>query len=79
MIEQRLSEIVASLLGRKRVDIGDDFFLLGGYSLLAMQLIARVREAFEVELSLRTLFDAPTIKDLSIEVERLLLAKRSNE
>jgi acyl carrier protein len=79
MIEQRVSEIVASLLGLKRVDVGDNFFLLGGYSLLAMQLIARVREVFEVEMSLRTLFEAPTVKDLSTEVERLVVTKRNNE
>src|SRR5262249_13671113 len=55
--------------------VEDNFFLLGGHSLLGTQLIARVRDAFGVELSLRTLFDAPTISKLSAQVEALLLAR----
>jgi amino acid adenylation domain-containing protein len=74
-IEQRLAEIVSKLLGIHQPSTQDNFFLLGGHSLLGTQLIGRVREAFGVELSLRTVFDAPTIALLSAEIERLLVAK----
>ena len=74
-IEERVASMLAPLLGLDKVSIEDNFFLLGGHSLLGTQLIARVRDAFGVELSLRTLFDAPTIGRLSAEVEKLLFAK----
>jgi amino acid adenylation domain-containing protein len=72
-IEQRLSTILSSLLALEQVSVNDDFFLLGGHSLLGTQLIAQIRGAFGVELALRTLFDTPTIAELSSEIERLIL------
>jgi amino acid adenylation domain-containing protein len=74
-IEERMSRIVTSLLNLNEVSISDNFFLLGGHSLLGTQLIAKIRAAFGVELGLRTLFDTPTIADLSTEIERLILAR----
>jgi len=74
-IEERLAAMLALLLDLDRVGVEDNFFLLGGHSLLGTQLIARVRDAFEVELSLRTLFDAPTVSKLSAQIEALLLVK----
>ncbi len=74
-IEERLAAMLALLLDLDRVGVEDNFFLLGGHSLLGTQLIARVRDAFAVELSLRTLFDAPTVSKLSAQIEALLLAK----
>jgi len=69
-VERELATILSGLLGIAEVSTHDNFFLLGGHSLLGTQLIARVRDAFGVELSLRTLFDAPTIADLAAEIER---------
>jgi acyl carrier protein len=77
LIEERLASILAPLLGLDRVSIEDNFFLLGGHSLLGTQLIARVRDAFAVELTLRSLFDAPTVAKLALQIESLLLARLS--
>ena len=67
--ERRLSEICAQLLHIDRVGIHDNFFELGGHSLLATQLISRMRDAFEAELPLRTLFEHPTVAELAIQVD----------
>ncbi len=73
--EERVSEIVTSLLNLDRVGVDENFFLLGGHSLLGTQLITRISEAFGVELSLRTLFSSPTIQELSSEIEQLIFAQ----
>ena len=75
LIEERLSGMVASLLRLERVAPAENFFLLGGHSLLGAQLLARVHDAFGVEIQLRTLFDVPTISGLAAEIERLLVAR----
>ena len=74
-VEKRVAAIVAKLLHMQNVGASDNFFLLGGHSLLGTQLIASIQESFGVELSLRSLFEAPTIAELSAEVENLLVAK----
>jgi len=74
-IEERLAATLALLLDLDRVSVEDNFFLLGGHSLLGTQLIARIRDTFGVELGLRSLFDLPTISKLSGQIEMLLLAK----
>lgn len=74
-VEQRLAAILCSLLGLDQVSVHDNFFFLGGHSLLGTQLIAQIRGAFGVEIALRTLFDTPTVADLSSEIEQLILAK----
>jgi len=74
-LEERIAEILADLLHLERVGVLDNFFMLGGHSLLGTQLIARLREVFGVEMELRTLFDRPTVAGLGGEVERLLMEK----
>ena len=64
-IEEILAGIWAQLLGFERVGIHDNFFELGGHSLLATQVISRLRDAFQIELPLRSLFDSPSIEELS--------------
>jgi acyl carrier protein len=74
-LEQRVARIVASLLGLEQIGVDDNFFLLGGHSLLGTQVIARVADTFGVDLPLRTLFEAPTVAELSVEIERRVLAR----
>lgn len=73
-VEERLAVMLSSLLGLEQVSVHDNFFMLGGHSLLGTQLIAQIRGAFGVELALRTLFESPTIEQLSLEIERLVMA-----
>ena len=73
-------KILAPLLKIDQVGVNDNFFLLGGHSLLGTQLIARISETFGVELTLLKLFDHPTVAEMSSEIEELILAKvESNE
>jgi acyl carrier protein len=70
-LEAQVGAIIGGLLGTKDLGVNDNFFLLGGNSFLGIQIIARVREKFGVEVPLHTLFEAPTIADLSAEVAQL--------
>ncbi|HEY2850503.1 MAG TPA: non-ribosomal peptide synthetase [Gemmatimonadaceae bacterium] len=72
--ERDVAGILAPLLGLDRVSADANFFLLGGHSLLGTQLITRLRDNFDVELSLKALFDAPTVAAIAAEVERLIAA-----
>lgn len=73
--QEHVSEIVASLLKLERVGLDENFFMLGGHSLLGTQVIAWVADTFGIELPLRTLFDAPTVRRLSDVIERDLIAR----
>ena len=66
-----LAGIWEEVLGLQRVGIEDDFFALGGHSLVAAQVTSRVLKAFSVELPLRVLFERPTVAALAAEVEQL--------
>lgn len=76
-VEEALATIVAELLGRNSVGCDENFFMLGGHSLLGAQLIARINTAYGVELPLRCVFDGPTVTEMASAVERLLLEEIS--
>ena len=73
-LEAGLLTMVRELLRSDEVWVDDDFFLIGGHSLLGTQLVLRLRQAFEIELTLRHLFEAPTVELLAMKVEVMLIS-----
>ena len=70
--EAQLLAIMAESMGGRDIGVEDNFFLLGGHSLLGTQVVLRAGERFEVELTLRHLFNAPTIRQLARLIETLV-------
>ena len=68
--EEMIAEIWAEVLKVDAVGVHDNFFDLGGHSLLATQVMSQVRKVFQVELPLRSLFEAPTVAELALRVEQ---------
>jgi amino acid adenylation domain-containing protein len=74
-VEEALAELWQEILGVERVGAFDNFFERGGHSLLATQLVSRIQQSFEIDLKLRALFEAPTLAELALVVEELMIAK----
>jgi len=72
-IEEKLLTVMRELLKNDAVSPEDNFFLAGGHSLLGMQLVMRLRDAFGVDLTLQQLFEAPTVERLALVVETMLI------
>ncbi len=68
-IEKKLSTIWYELLGVQRISIHDNFFHLGGHSLMAMRVLSAINKEFKVELSIKDLFQYTTINDLGKYIE----------
>ncbi|HWI58708.1 MAG TPA: phosphopantetheine-binding protein, partial [Bacillota bacterium] len=66
--EQGLARIWREIIGLEEVGRNDDFFDVGGHSLLATQIISRITRTFNVELPLRTIFEAPTLGTLAAAI-----------
>ncbi|MEH2381697.1 MAG: SDR family oxidoreductase [Nostoc sp.] len=78
-LEQTIGEIWQQSLGIEKVGIYDNFLELGGHSLLATQVISRIREAVQVELSLNNLFAEPTVAGISALVDKILLTTQKRQ
>jgi acyl carrier protein len=74
-VEEVIGGIWREVLGVESVGPDDDFFELGGHSLLATRVVSRIREAFDVEIPLRTLFGNPTVAGIAEAIEK---ARQSN-
>ena len=77
--EEEVAAVWARVLGHERVGIHDNFFELGGHSLLAIQLVSQLSETFDIELPLISLFEAPTVAELSLRVTQMQLDKVDDE
>jgi acyl transferase domain-containing protein/SAM-dependent methyltransferase len=74
-IEVRIAEIFQELLGIEKVGIHDGFFALGGDSLTGTVLVSKLRKCFELDLPVRALFEAPTVAELALVIEEILIAE----
>jgi acyl transferase domain-containing protein len=63
--EATIADIWQGLLGIQQIGVQDNFFDLGGHSLIAIQVMSRLREAFQVDVPLRSIFETPTIAQLA--------------
>ncbi len=75
-LEEKLLAMIRGILENDEVSPTDSFFLMGGHSLLGMQLLMRLRNTFGVDLTLRQLFEGPTVERLALLVETKIEAKR---
>ena len=67
--EERLVALWQEILGIRRIGVADNFFQLGGHSLLGLQLVSRIHAGFGIELPLNVVFEAPTVADLAASLE----------
>jgi amino acid adenylation domain-containing protein/FkbM family methyltransferase len=75
-LEETITQIWAQVLQLPQVGVFDNFFDLGGHSLIAMRAVTRVKQSFDVELPLRTLFESPTVEALARKVTELTKARK---
>jgi acyl carrier protein len=77
--EKTIAEIWEQILGVSPIGVNDKFFELGGHSLLAIQLISRLRETLNVELSAQRLFEKPTVAELAASLQSEIKAASPDE
>jgi acyl transferase domain-containing protein/acyl carrier protein len=71
-VERTIAKIWQEALGQSEVGLDDNFFDLGGHSLIATSILSRIRNAFKISLPLRVIFETPTVRALSEHVDTLL-------
>jgi len=67
-VEELVANVWAEVLGVARVGVYDNFFELGGHSLLATRIVSRIREVFDLELPVRTIFESPVVADFAVAI-----------
>jgi acyl carrier protein len=77
--EEIVAGIWAEVLKLEQVGVRDNFFDLGGHSLLATQVISRVRDAFQMDLPLRSIFEKPTVEELAMVIMEKLSERGGGE
>ena len=75
--EKVLAQIWCEVIGLDEIGVHDNFFDLGGHSVLVTQIVGRIRKLFDVNVGLRTVFERPTIAELAETIEALLVAEIS--
>ena len=75
--EQQIAQIWTQILMLDKVGINDNFFVLGGHSLLATQVLSRLRQAFGIAIPLNTLFEMPTVSELSDHIDIMCWTDRN--
>jgi acyl carrier protein len=78
-LEREIAELWKQFLGIAEIGIHDNFFLLGGHSLLGTRLISRLRDTFDIDIPLRRLFNAPTVAGLAEAVAERQRAREEQE
>ena len=79
LFESAVAEIWAEVLRIESVGVRDHFFDLGGHSLLAAMVVSRIRELFRIDLTLRTLFERPTVEGLAAAVAQRVTEQSGTE
>jgi amino acid adenylation domain-containing protein len=77
-VEGVVADVWTSLLGGARVGVHDNFFALGGDSLMAMRAVVHLRKALEIEVPMQVIFDSQTLADVAVVVEDLVLTEIEN-
>jgi acyl transferase domain-containing protein len=73
--EQRIAQVWRDAFGIDEIGINDSFSQLGGHSLLAIRIVSELRKAFQIDLPVRAVFDAPTVAELSKYIKKHLIAE----
>ncbi|MBN3951614.1 MAG: acyltransferase domain-containing protein [Nostoc sp. NMS7] len=76
-IEQKIADIWQELLGIKQVGIDDNFLELGGDSLIAVQVLSRLRKTFSIKLTVASMFESPTIAEIAPRLEKQQLKQNT--
>jgi acyl carrier protein len=74
-IEKKIAIIWQEVLNIKKIGLNDNFFNLGGHSLKAMQVIAKINQLFDIEMSLKDYFVNPVLKDLILVIDNQIVKK----